>query len=382
MIRRTLLILFAVAAVASVAPRDATAQLTPADSAAVVLATARAFEADGEWDVAEALYRYLLERWPGSPAAAGARTALSSVGPSVSGSGATELQVWSTLYGLWLGVAIPGALGAEGSEAYGAGLLLGGPLGFAVGRSVARNTGITLGQARAVTLGGTWGTWQGAGWRDVLDLGEGFHCIEDDVCYGGDTEEETFASMLVGGITGIAIGALLARRGVTDAGATAANTGALWGTWFGFAAGYLADAEDDALLATTLIGGNAGLAAAGLAAGGLGWSRDRWRIVSIVGLLGGLGGVGIDLLLQPDNEKVALAIPLATSIAGLAVGVTTTRDMRPARQEAAPGGALLNLAEGRLSVGGALPLPVLRRSVDGQRVGVGLHLPLFHAALR
>ena len=48
-------------------------------------------------------------------------------------------------------------------------------------------------------------------------------------------------------------------------------------------------------------------------------SRNRTRLVSIAGVIGGLAGAGLDLIVQPDNEKVAIGIPLAGSIAGLAM---------------------------------------------------------------
>jgi hypothetical protein len=50
-------------------PSRASAQLTPSDSAAVILQTARDFEAAGRWDVAEALYRLVVDRYGGTPAA-------------------------------------------------------------------------------------------------------------------------------------------------------------------------------------------------------------------------------------------------------------------------------------------------------------------------
>src|SRR5690606_40706204 len=69
----------------------------------------------------------------------------------------------------------------------------------------------------------------------------------ETVCFsGGCTEVETddheaaFAAAVLGGLAGIGIGAALAgSREITEAGATVANFGALWGTWFGFAGGYL-----------------------------------------------------------------------------------------------------------------------------------------------
>jgi hypothetical protein len=384
---RAVLVLCAAAlTLAAARPAPAAAQATPADSAAVLLQAARAFDSGGEGEVARALYRYITDRFPGTPAAETARERLSVAAVSASGDGATELQVWSTLYGLWTGVAVPGALGAEESPAYGLGLILGGGAGFAAGRSLARSWRPTLGQARAVTLGGTWGTWQGFGWRAVLDIGEDTRCDEFGCHEQDDGTEETFALALAGGLAGIATGALLARNPIANATASAANYGSLYGTWVGVAASVLMDLEGDGVLAGALLGGNAGLAGAALSAPGLGWSVSRWRVVGVASLLGGLAGVGVDLVAQFDDDKVAVAIPLLTSAAGLGVGIATTRDHAPAvgRSPGADAGAdraLLQWRDGRLALGAPAPFPTLRLEFrsSGPVRAPALGLPIFHA---
>lgn len=335
-------------------------QVSRADSAAVLLAGARLLESRGETDAADAVYQLLVERFGDTAAAEQARQRLRLPSASRSTrSGRVELQVWTTLYGLWLGIAVPGALGADGPEAYGVGLLVGGPAGFLTGLGLARSRELTDSQARAITLGGTWGTWQGLGWANVLDLGEDLTC-DGDVCFSEGGSEETFAAMIVGGVSGIVAGALLSRKNIPQGVATAVNFGALWGTWFGFAASYLADLEDDNLLAATLIGGNAGLLGTALLAPRWNMSRNRARLISIAGVIGGLSGAGADLILQPDDDKVAVAIPMVTSALGLLIGTLTTRnyDARP------QGGgdfdtALLRFEDGRLGLGTALPVPTL-----------------------
>jgi len=159
---------------------------------------------------------------------------------------------------------------------------------------------------------------------------------------------------------GVAAGAVLSRGDVSPGVATAANFGALWGSWFGFAGGYLADLDDDVLLAVTLLAGDAGLASMALLAP-RNVSRSRARLVSIYGVIGGISGLGLDLLLQPDGDKVAVGIPLATSIVGLAVGVGTTRNYDATSRGGADasGPGLLNLSRGEWSVGTPLPVPRL-----------------------
>jgi len=346
-------------------------QLTPSDTADVILETARVFEADGRWDVAEALYRLVLDRYGATTAATGARARLVSPPDAVVyGDGSVELSVWMTLYGAWLGVAIPGALGADSPEPYGVGLLAGAPTGFLVGRGLARSLNLTEGQARAITLGGTWGTWQGFGWREVFDWGVGQQCdlyAGETYCYNtDDSVEEDFAAMVIGGLVGIGTGALLSNRDITPGTGTVVNYASLWGTWFGVAAGILADLEDDDLLAATLVGGDVALVATALMAPGWNVSRSRARLVSIAGILGGIGGAGLDLLIQPDSDKAAVAIPLIGSIAGLAIGIASTRDSSTSGLEAAADGSLLRYQDGRLGLGVPLPTPTLV-AADGPR---------------
>ncbi len=97
------------------APLPASAQITGADSAAALLAAAAEFESRGERDVAESLYRHIVDRFPGTPAAVTARGRLdAAVAARSQAGGETELRVWSTLYGIWSGMAVPAAFGAEG----------------------------------------------------------------------------------------------------------------------------------------------------------------------------------------------------------------------------------------------------------------------------
>lgn len=375
---------------AAITTRPLTAQLTPTDSAAVLLGAARDFEANGRWDVAEAVYRLILEQYPTTPAAETARVRLEAApAGTTDGDGSVELRVWMTTYGAWLGFAVPGALGASGSEPYGIGLLVGGPLGFLAGRSLGNALDITEGQARAITLGGTWGTWQGLGWREVFDFGVEEQCQVDPSGFGycyelEDAAEETFAAAVVGGLAGIGVGTLLSQRRLTPGTASVVNFASLWGTWFGVAGGILMDLEDDDLLAATLVGGDAALLAGALLAPKWNVSRSRARLVSIAGVLGGLGGAGIDLLAKPDDDKVALGIPLAGSVLGLAIGALTTRGRDDtAEGPGAPGdGALFTLDGGQLAFGVPAPRPTLVPSPGPSRPiwRPALALDLFRAS--
>ncbi|MEX2467228.1 MAG: hypothetical protein WD995_09975 [Gemmatimonadota bacterium] len=313
----------------AVSPEHASAQApTAADSAAVLLEAARDFDAQGRADVAVALYEWIAERYGTTPSG---RVALDRLAArrdiGIDRSGRVELQVWSTLYGLWLGIAVPAAFGADDTEAYGAGILLGAPAGLLAARAVTRSRTITEGQTRAITWGGTWGTWQGLGWAHVLDLGTDVICPQQDFCYETEISSETqFASMVAGGLAGVVTGVILSRRDIPTGLAAGAHYGSLWGSWFGVAGAIIGDLEGDAVMTSTLLTGNAGLVAGAYLANRHELSRNRIRMISLGGLLGGLAGVGLDLLIQPDDEKVAIGIPFVLSGAGLVAATYATRD--------------------------------------------------------
>lgn len=272
-----------------------------------------------------------------------------------------ELLVWSSVYGGWLGIAVPAMLGADDAEAYGLGLLLGAPAGFLAARAYASDRRVTEGHARAVTLGGTWGTWQGLGWAQVLEIGS--DCSVDptgrQICNDNPSAEATFATMVATGLLGVGVGGYVANRTDVTAGtSTLANVGALWGSGYGLAAGLLADVDDsDTMWALALTGGNLGLASMALLGPGWDVSRGRARLISVAGLVGLLGGLGIDLLLLPDgSQEVATLIPTVTSTAGLVVGTYMTRGMdaqgqtRGAARPPGTDGALLRWRDGGLEV--------------------------------
>jgi hypothetical protein len=345
------------------------AQTTRADSAAILLDAATRLERSGRTAAAQDLYAMILSRFGGTPAAEQAERLSSRTAGEVSTRGRrVELQVWSTLYGLWLGVAVPAAFGADEPEAYGIGLLIGGPAGFLTGLGLARSREFSDGQTRAITYGGTWGTWQGFGWADVFNWGEAEHC-ESGFCSSDGGTEERFAGMILGGLAGIGIGIALSGRTITDGVATSASLGSLWGSWFGFSIAFLADLRDDDLLAATLLAGNAGLVGSAIVASSANLSRNRARLISIAGVIGGLAGGGIDLIAQPDDENVVLAIPLIGSIAGLTIGALTTRNYD---RTASPGGndfdgALLRLDGGDWDLGAPMPsLVKVRAHADGR----------------
>ena len=376
--------------VGGVLPPGASGQ-SRADSAAVLLEAARRFESQRQGEVAAALYEMILARYGDTRAADAVRAARTSGElTALDRRGRTELYVWSTTYGATLGVLIPIALDADDPEAFGAGLLLGAPAGFLTARAYLRDRTITEGQARAITWGGTWGTAQGLGWVKALDLGISSatgSCIPSNPpvpCYDTfeeDDTRETITGMIVGGLAGVATGAFLARKPITEGTATTVSLASLWGAGYGASLGYLAGIEDDGLIATTLLAGNAALV--GSAFGQRSWdlSRSRARLISVAGLAGALAGGGIDLLVQPESEKTAVLIPVVTGTAGLIFGIMRTADMDPDQSGDRPDdggdlGALIHMRNGSLGLGTPRVRPHIAMRAGNSSVS-GVYVPVF-----
>lgn len=370
----------------SLSPASAAAQISPADSAAVLLDAATRFERDGRWEIAEALYILLTERYGATPAGIEARARLAAPAEErIARVSRVELQVFGTLYGLWLGVAVPLALGADSPEAYGAGLLVGGPAGFFGSRAAVRARPMSEGQARAISWGGIFGTWQGFGWAELLDFGQEEICGEFGCYDSGDNQEELFASLIIGGLAGITTGAILARNPIGSGVASGAQGGSIWASIYGAMIAGIVDPDDgDAALASALVAGNAGLVLGAVLASRYDMSRRRIRLINLGALLGGLGGVGIDLLVQPDDEETALIIPLVASVAGLGFAAYATRDSDRG-VERGPQDldlALIRLSGDGLRVAPPMPVPTLLPMDDSNGRPVwrpGISLELFRA---
>lgn len=354
---------------------------TRADSAAVLLEAADQLRQRGEAGAARAVLALIADRYAGTPAAAQVNAMLAAMrgAPAVAGSGRTELMVWSTTYGAWLGIALPLIADAEGSEVYGLGLLLGAPAGFFAARQYANSARPSDGQTRAITFGGTWGTYQGFGWAEYLDLGrQNRECPahSTEPCFYDDDDNEMRARVgaaVVGGLAGIGTGAMLARKPISAGTAAAVSLSGIWGTWFGFAGSVVAGVDDgDNGLLITLLSGNTALIWSALRAPSWQMSESRARLISIGGVIGLLGGGGLLLIVQPDNEQVGMAFPLVGSIAGLAIAARSTNTMDDF--DASDRGALLNRDER----GWGLGTPAAGVRLERTPVGVepALHLPL------
>ncbi len=340
-------------ALAALAPRPVRAQAARADSAAILLSAARQLDAEGKRIAADAVYDYIVRRFGDTPAGAEAKTKLAVGRPAEpERSGRLQLLAWGAIDGAWLGVAVPLAFGATGTAPYGIGLIAGGPVGFFVAKAYADHARPTLGQARAITFGFDWGSWQTVGWVAALTTGE-------------LSTEPVFGSMAAGGVGGAVFGAVYGRSHSIPAGVmTAVSHGAYWGTWFGLMGWPLLGLEDDAGFRLALAAGDAGLLVAALTAP-KDISPGRVWLTTAAGIAGIAVGGGIDLRLQPSDDKVAIGIPVATSAIGLVAGIALAKGAERVRSARAPAPpvpdatALLQVDERGTRVGLPVPSPML-----------------------
>lgn len=388
--RHSLIVLLWLAAV--VGPPPAAAQISKADSAAVLLSAARQIGWQGDAELARELMRHVVREFPDTPAARDALSLLSTDrARDQATSGRAGLIVSNTLFGAWLGVAVPAALGAETPSPYGAGLLLGAPTGFVAARLFSDQNPMSSGQAIATTFGSWWGTWQGVGWRDLLDIGT----RKETYCYGEfgeqcgtyevDSHRAPFAAAVIGGLTGLVAGGAIAQVFEPTAGtSTTVQLGSLWGSWFGFSSATLMDQTgEDARLAWSLIGGNVGLLASVLATQHVEMSSGRAWLVSAAGVAGGVAGLGIDLIAETNDAQSAIVAPMLLSLGGLAIGVALTRDFdEDARVFDRPAAALIEFSGKSVAFGPVIPTPTLLPAPGqtGPDFRLGVRIPVLAAS--
>ena len=354
-------------AAALVRPSIGSAQ-TAADSAQAILEAARMLERDGRTDLARDLLEHLRRRWPESPAAQAALEQMRGLPrEELSAFSRTSFVAYHTLYGAFLGVAIPAAFGADDPEPFGAGLLIGAPLGFIGSRLYERKHRLTDGQAGLIEFGSFWGAWQGLGLQLALDISEETTC-DFDVCFTETAGTAVWTSAVIGSVVGLGTGLYVARNPVAGGTSSLIFHSSLWGTWYGVATGILLDAEDDNLLGAALIGGNTGLVLAAIAAPQWRPTSSRVRIISAAGLAGGLAGLGTVLLFNIEDDKGIIATTAAGSTLGLVLATALGRDQgQQLGQESLPLAPALLSGEGRLRWGIPVPTPVTLELNNGDR---------------
>lgn len=289
------------------------------------------FAARGRYQLVQGVLEDLVDEFPGTDAAVAAARLLPEVRALRNrrqtlvwdeqpqrGSGSNDLKLFGGYYGLWLGIAAPLALDADSAEAYGLGLMLGGPLGYLAASAATRRWDISEGRATMIELGGNLGAWQGMGWADQR---------------GSDAQNVVAVGVLsgLGGIAGAAY--LTSRYEFTEGHAALTAAAAPWGAWFGLIASALSESDTDEGWdphRSMMIGADAAVLAVGVGARGSRMSEKRVRLINLNGVIGTVMALGFTLIAQPDDGNTVLAIAGAGGALGLAAGYRLTARVDPA----------------------------------------------------
>jgi len=220
--------------------------------------------------------------------------------------GRGRLVLWSSLYGIWLGIATDIMFEIDGERAVIVPPLIG--LGAGIGLSLAATSTfqLTVGEAWTIITGLDYGTINGALWAGGLDM--------SDKGVVGTAVATSFAAT--------SIGVLVANEKSPSAGdIELVRSSLLWGTVGGFLATF-AIAPDisstSAFKAVALSMDAAFLIGVGLA-NYVDVSRNRMLIIDAGALAGGLFGLGIAWLAAgTDNSGRGLA---AASLGGMLTGI-------------------------------------------------------------
>jgi hypothetical protein len=304
-------------------------QSTPIDDlypeADLLYRLAHKYASQTRYEISAVLFENLESDYGDSPQAMKAREVLSNTqrfrrmkkaliwkGSMFDQSGRTDLLIFSGYYGTWLGIATPLFFEADNPAPYGLGLLVGGPLSLLITSSLTKDAEISEGKANIISLGGNLGTWQGLGWASI-----------------GDNEANNVVGISeLSGLGGIALAILLTSQvDFSEGHAALTSSGLQWGAWFGLVFAAIADHEDEDLLRDMLIGSDVLILGTGIAAKGVQMSESRVRLINLGGVLGTIAGLGLDLIIQPDDASTALAVAGTGSVAGLAIGASLTKNI-------------------------------------------------------
>jgi presenilin-like A22 family membrane protease len=292
-------------------------ELTPEQQAEVVLSFARQLIARNEIRLAVPVLQKLADYFPETPAARKALALRDSlVGlppPTLDQSGRVGVVVFSTLYGTWLGAAIPIIAKADDPKAFVAGMMAGSITGLLVSLNATKDRAISDGRTSLINFGGWFGTWQGIAWANAAGIDEG-----RDVVTGA----------VIGGLTGLATSILLTKdKEIRPGYATLVNFGGIWGSWFALCTAMIFDVEqDETAWGMVGAGGDVGIVATAVAARHTQMSRGRARLINIAGVVGTVFGLGIAVLAEVDDAQAVFAIMGTGSVAGLLIGSAATKN--------------------------------------------------------
>jgi len=291
-------------------------ELPPEQQAASVLKFGRRLVAQKDVQLALPVLEKLAQYYPGTIAAQQAqalRDSLMTLPPMQDRSGRVGVVVFSTLYGTWLGVALPVIAEADDPKAFVASMMAGSTIGLVASLNATKNHPISDGRASLINFGGWFGTWQGIAWSNA---------------FGAEGGRNVVTGAVIGGLAGIGASvALTANKNIRPGYATLINFGGIWGTWFALCAAEITEVRaEETEYGFIAAGGDIGILATAIAAKNTLMSRGRARLINIAGVVGTVFGLGAAVLIEVDEAQTAFAMMGAGSLTGLLIGSAATKN--------------------------------------------------------
>jgi len=201
-----------------------------------------------------------------------------------SGSGTNEgrgrLVLWSSLYGIWWGVATDILFDIDGDRAVILPPLVGMAAGLGISLAATRNMHLTVGEAWTIITGLDYDTFNGALWAGGFDM----------------SDKGVVGTALATSVAATSVGLLVANAYSPSAGdIELVRSSLLWSTIGGFLGGaaLAPDARAENMLKATAAAMDAGLLIGVALANSYELSRNRVLIIDAGALAGGLTGLGI-----------------------------------------------------------------------------------------
>jgi hypothetical protein len=222
------------------------------------------------------------------------------------------MTVVQTLHGMTQGILLC-AIAECGAQGFAGVALLGATVGAVSTVYLAREPGVTSGQAAAVNSGTVWGFWFGIASLLAFEL-EGDNAL-GAVMFGG------------GAFTGLGIVLALTAR-PTAGQVSMANSGGLWTGVVTALVLATSDSGDSATFFAVELGATAaGIVALGALSNTFSVSRGRMLIIDAGGILGGLLGATTTFMLGGDDNGDAILLGTAAGVlGGLAFTTYVTRN--------------------------------------------------------
>lgn len=235
------------------------------------------------------------------------------------GSGTNEgrgrLVLWSSLYGIWYGVATDILFDIDGDRAVILPPLVGMAAGLGISLAATRNMHLTVGEAWTIITGLDYGTFNGALWAGGFDM----------------SDKGVVGTAMATSIAATSVGLLVASTYSPSAGdIELVRSSLLWSTIGGFlgTAALAPDASTQSMFKATAAAMDVGLIIGVALANSYELSRNRVLIIDAGALAGGLTGLGIAWLAAGSSgEQVLPGAALGGMLAGIAVAAYATRDL-------------------------------------------------------